>query len=40
MDKDEISNFLKSVPLFKGIPDEDFDDIAEKFTVRKYNAAW
>lgn len=38
MDKDEISNFLKSVPLFKGIPDEDFDDIAEKFTVRKYNS--
>lgn len=38
MDKDEISNFLKSVPLFKGIPDEDFDDIAEKFTVQKYNS--
>ena len=38
MNKDEISNFLKSVPLFKGIPDEDFDDIAEKFTVQKYNS--
>lgn len=38
MDKDEISAFLKGITLFQGIPDEDFEKIADNFTVQKYNA--
>ncbi len=38
MDKDEISAFLKGITLFQGIPDEDFEKIADKFSIQKYNA--
>ena len=38
MDKDEISAFLKGITLFQGIPDKDFEKIADKFSAQKYNA--
>ena len=38
MNKDEIAVFLKGITLFKGIPSDAFDEIADKFSVQEYHA--
>lgn len=38
MNKDEIAVFLKGITLFKGVPADAFDEIANKFSVREYHA--
>lgn len=37
MNKDEIAVFLKGITLFKGIPNDAFNEIAGKFSVREYH---
>lgn len=38
MNKDEIAVFLKGITLFKGVPGDAFDKIADKFSVQEYHA--